>query len=82
MTVFLFTTAGCHLCDLALQQLQTLQQQMPIIIQSVEIGDDDKLTAEYGIRIPVITCSNNAELGWPFDLPTLLSFLQVNCTEL
>ena len=82
MTVTLFTTAGCHLCDLALQQLQTLQQQMPIIIQSVEIGDDDKLTAEYGIRIPVVKCSNNAELGWPFDLPTLLSFLQVNCTEL
>ena len=82
MTVTLFTTAGCHLCDLALQQLQTLQQQMPIIIQSVEIGDDDKLTAEYGIRIPVVKCSNNAELGWLFDLPTLLSFLQVNCTEL
>lgn len=82
MTVFLFTTAGCHLCDLALQQLQTLQQKMPITIQSVEIGDDDKLIAEYGIRIPVVQCPNDAELGWPFDLDALLSFLQVNCTEL
>ena len=82
MTVTLFTTAGCHLCDLALQQLQILQQQLPIIIQSVEIGDDDHLIAEYGIRIPVVKCSNDAELGWPFDLPALINFLQVNCTEL
>ena len=82
MTVTLFTTAGCHLCDLALQQLQTLQQQLPIIIQSVEIGDDDQLIAEYGIRIPVVKCPNDAELGWPFDLPALITFLQVNCTEL
>lgn len=82
MTVTLFTTAGCHLCDLALQQLQTLQQKIPISIQSIEIGDDDKLIAEYGIRIPVVQCPNDAELGWPFDLAALLTFLQVNCTEL
>lgn len=82
MTVTLFTTVGCHLCDLALQQLQTLQHQMPIIIQSVEIGDDDRLVAEYGTRIPVVQCANLAELGWPFDLPALLTFLQVNCVEL
>lgn len=82
MTVTLFTTAGCHLCDLALQQLHTLQQQVPIIINSVEIGDDDALVAEYGVRIPVVKVPNNAELGWPFELPELFAFLQFNCVEL
>lgn len=82
MRVTLFTTAGCHLCELALTQLQTLQQQLPIDIHSVEIGDDDALVAEYGVRIPVVKCADTAELGWPFDLPQLLAFLQVNCPEL
>ncbi len=82
MTVTLFTTAGCHLCDLALEQLQTLQQQLPFNIDSVEIGDDDALVAEYGIRIPVVKCLDNAELGWPFELSQLKTFLQANCPEL
>lgn len=82
MIVTLFTTAGCHLCDLALEQLQILQQQVPIDLNSVEIGDDDVLVAEYGTRIPVVKVPNNAELGWPFELPELLAFLQVNCVEL
>lgn len=82
MIVTLFTTAGCHLCELALAQLQTLQQQLAIQIDSVEIGDDDALVAEYDIRIPVVKCVNKAELGWPFALPQLKAFLQVNCPEL
>jgi len=82
MTVTLYTTAGCHLCDLALELLQTLQQRVPIILNSIEIGDDDALVAEYGIRIPVVQTPNNAELGWPFELSELLAFLQVNCAEL
>ncbi len=82
MTVTLFTTAGCHLCDLALEQLQILQQQMSIDLNRVEIGDDDVLVTEYATRIPVVKVPNNAELGWPFELSELLAFLQVNCAEL
>lgn len=82
MTVTLFTTAGCHLCELALAQLLTLQQQLAIQIDSVEIGDDDALVAEYGLRIPVVKCADKAELGWPFALPQLKAFLLVNCPEL
>ncbi len=82
MTITLYTTAGCHLCDLALEQLQTLQQRVPVELNSIEIGDDDALVAEYGTRIPVVQVPNNAELGWPFELSELLAFLQVNCAEL
>ncbi len=82
MTVTLFTTAGCHLCDLALEQLHSLQQQLSFHIDSVEIGDDDALVAKYGIRIPVVKCTNDAELGWPFEVSQLKTFLQANCPEL
>jgi len=82
VTITLYTTAGCHLCDLALEQLQTLQQRVPVELNSIEIGDDDALVAEYGTRIPVVQVPNNAELGWPFELSELLAFLQVNCAEL
>ncbi|MDT8310631.1 MAG: glutaredoxin family protein [Methylophaga sp.] len=82
MTVTLYTTAGCHLCELALAQLQNLQKTQRIEVRSVEIGDDDDLVERYGIRIPVIQCVNQQELDWPFALPELKAFLQVNCAEL
>lgn len=82
MTVTLYTTAGCHLCELALEQLQDLQKTRPIEIRSVEIGDNDDLVERYGVRIPVIQCANQQELGWPFALPELKAFLQANCAEL
>lgn len=81
MHVTLFTTAGCHLCELAMTQLLALQQQTSLDIDSVEIGDDDALIAEYGIRIPVVKCAN-ATLDWPFELAQLDAFIHVNCSEL
>lgn len=66
-TLILYTTAGCHLCELADDILQRLAQQHPLTIIATEIGDDDELVERYGIRIPVVQFSDKTELGWPFD---------------
>ena len=62
--ITLFTTAGCHLCELAEVVLNTLKIQ----VNKVEIGDDDELVARYGTRIPVLKFTDNSELSWPFEL--------------
>ena len=66
-TLTLYTTAGCHLCDLAAGILQALTHQYQLTIVPTEIGDDDELVARYGIRIPVVQFPDNSDIGWPFD---------------
>lgn len=67
-TLILYTTAGCHLCELADAILQTLASQSQLIIIPTEIGDDDQLVERYGIRIPVVQFPDNTDIGWPFDV--------------
>jgi glutaredoxin len=66
-TLVLYTTAGCHLCELAEAILKTLASQYPLTIIPTEIGDDDELVARYSIRIPVVQFADNSDIGWPFD---------------
>ncbi|NOQ94948.1 MAG: glutaredoxin family protein [Methylophaga sp.] len=78
MQITLYTTAGCHLCDLADAILLALSEQHHLDILYTEIGDDDDLVECYGIRIPVIRFSDGTEIGWPFeqhDIETKLSQL-------
>lgn len=67
MIVTLFTTAGCHLCDLAEAILLTIPSQYDLEITQIEIGDSDELVERYGIRIPVVRFSDESEIGWPFQ---------------
>jgi len=79
MKVNLYTTLGCHLCEQAHGLLLNLQQEgQQIEIDSIEIADSDELMERYGIRIPVVEVSDGAgsrELGWPFTLDELRTFL-------
>ena len=65
--IILYTTSGCHLCDLADSILQRLAQQYPVTIITTEIADNDQLLADYGIRIPVVQFADMTELAWPFN---------------
>ena len=78
MKTLLFTTAGCHLCEQALKQLETLQDKgLAIDIESVDIANSDTLLAQYGTRIPVIRAAHrDHDLEWPFELAELQAFLQ------
>ena len=63
MTIILFTTAGCHLCEQAKEILNTLD------IETIynEIGDDDSLVERYGVKIPVLKFTDGSEMNWPFS---------------
>ena len=74
--VSFYTTAGCHLCELAHEMLLEVQQQQDLEITAVDIADSDDLIERYGIRIPVIRLTaEDREIGWPFSLSELAAFL-------
>ncbi|MGR3887650.1 glutaredoxin family protein [Pseudomonas sp. 1152_12] len=71
----LFTTLGCHLCELAEEEIMPLVEH-GLMVELVDIADSKALFETYGLRIPVLRrVDTGAELGWPFDTKQVVSFL-------
>jgi glutaredoxin len=69
----LYSTVGCHLCELAKEILLSVEQAFTFT--EVEIGDDDDLVNRYGTRIPVILFPDESELSWPFNAQDIVKKL-------
>lgn len=83
ISVTLFTTAGCHLCELADAILKSISIPNTLVVNHVEIGDDDSLIERYGLTIPVVRFEDDTEFNWPFsetDLKSKLLNLNNNTT--
>ena len=76
--VRLYTTAGCHLCELAQNVLQSLPEKYELNIIPTEIGDDDVLVERYGIKIPVLKFADKSELNWPFNVQDVEQQLELS----
>ena len=64
----LLGTSGCHLCDLAEALLVSCLDFSQVDVELIDIADDDELVDLYGVKIPVLRCSNSQKvLCWPFD---------------
>ncbi|MAR92252.1 MAG: glutaredoxin family protein [Pseudomonadota bacterium] len=68
-TLIFYTTAGCHLCELARAIWQTHLDPEYCAVQEVDIATDDTLIERYGTRIPVLRRQRDGrELNWPFTV--------------
>ncbi|MGB0467434.1 MAG: glutaredoxin family protein [Pontibacterium sp.] len=74
--LFLMSTCGCHLCEVAEGVLVSTLDAAAYIVDEIDIAEDDAMIEKYGIRIPVLVDeASGKELGWPFDQAELLNFL-------
>jgi len=72
----LFGTLGCHLCKVAEAELLPLVEH-GLLVELVDIGEDERLFDDYGMRIPVLRrVDTGAELDWPFDAEQIVTFLR------
>lgn len=75
-TLILYSTLGCHLCDVAKELTWPVLRSRDFRLQEVDIADSEALVEKYGIRIPVLLLEDaNAELAWPFDAEDVCIFL-------
>jgi hypothetical protein len=71
----LFTTLGCHLCELAEEEIMPLVEH-GLMVELVDIADSEALFEAYSLTIPVLRrVDTGAELAWPFDTEQVVSFL-------
>ena len=71
----LYTTLGCHLCT----QLEALLARLchePVVLERVEISEDERLMARYGVRIPVLVDGEGDELDRGFEPERLAAWLK------
>jgi glutaredoxin len=53
--VVLYARPGCHLCDVARDEIARVRERHPFAFEEIDIERDDTLELEYGLRIPVVT---------------------------
>jgi hypothetical protein len=76
--LYLYHTQGCHLCELAQEQIEPLLTEYQLLLKEVDIANDTELLERYGIRIPVIRLASSCdELSWPFDTRKVRHFLDL-----
>ncbi len=73
--ITLYSTEGCHLCEMAFALLN--QANVASQIEVVDIAFDDELFSHYGVTIPVVSYQGS-ELNWPFDFSELTHWLENN----
>lgn len=72
----LFSTLGCHLCEIAEAELLPLVEH-GLLVELVDIGESERLSSIYALRIPVLRrVDTGAELDWPFSAEQIVTFLQ------
>lgn len=74
--LYLYSTSACHLCDQALQVIDSVLNPEYFEKTVIDIAESDALIEQYGTRIPVLRIpSTGDELGWPFDERMLMEFI-------
>lgn len=75
-SIYLYSTPGCHLCELAREIVSPLLNNYSLYLEEIDIAESDKLIERYGVRIPVLKSPHHIdELGWPFDSDQAARFL-------
>ncbi len=52
--VILYTRKDCHLCEVALHDLEELQASIPHHLTVIDVDSDAKLRSQYGFNVPVV----------------------------
>lgn len=75
-TIFLYSTLGCHLCELALEEIQPCLSGTQWLLKEVDIAEDPELLEQYGTSIPVMhIVASDKRLYWPFDRQAVAELL-------
>ena len=76
----LYYTEGCHLCDLAEEQLLPFVESGEVSVIKTDIADNPEWVEAYGERIPVLkTQFSKEDLGWPFSTMDVANWLDRIC---
>ncbi len=74
--VTIYSRHGCHLCESALDTLQSLQVELSFEIEVIYIDGDEKLEQLYGEQVPVTLIGGEHHDFWRVDPERFRSSLE------
>lgn len=75
--IILYTTEACHLCELALEQIEQSECFEQCLLTEVDISSDLELLRQFATRIPILTAVGASDhLFWPFDHYEVTQWIQ------
>ena len=73
--VILYGKAGCHLCEEARAELESVRSRRPFELREVDVALDPVLHARYGERIPVVSVAGEEAFEYHVDAGELMRLL-------
>jgi len=66
--VTVYSRSGCHLCEIAIDQIQLVKKDLDFDLEIKLIDQDLNLEKEYGEQVPVILIDDKIHDYWRVDL--------------
>ena len=66
--VTIYSRSGCHLCEMAIDRINSTLNELDFELDIKLIDDDIKLQEEFGEQVPVILIDGTVHDYWRVDL--------------
>jgi glutaredoxin len=66
--VTVYSRSGCHLCEIAIDRIESTMDELKFELDIKLIDNDIKLQEEYGEQVPVILIEGKVHDYWRVDL--------------
>jgi glutaredoxin len=76
--ITIYSRTGCHLCEDALQILQSMQSELDFDLQEILIDGSEELEKLYGEKIPVTHIDGKHHDFWRVDPERFRSSLETH----
>ena len=70
----MYTRAGCHLCEVAWQELNKAQERYQFVLEQKDVDADPELKARFGDCVPVVSVNDKVRFRGAVN-PVLLQRL-------
>jgi glutaredoxin len=67
-TVTVYSRTGCHLCENAIEQIESVKSDLDFKLEIKLIDNDPQLEKMYGEQVPVILIDQQPHDYWRVDL--------------
>ncbi len=64
----MISRTGCHLCEIAIDKINSIKDQLKFELEIKLINDLPELEQEYGEQVPVIMIDNKIHDYWRVDI--------------
>jgi len=75
-TVTVYSRSGCHLCEIAIDRINSVINEYRFTLDIVLIDNNNELEKEFGEQVPVIIIDNKIHDYWRVDLERFTAALK------